>query len=125
LFGKRLFGKRLFGKRLFAKIVAGLVLIIVVLTISGAMFQKSCVRQDLQKYPARGELFEVSGRPMHLDCRGSGSPTVLLESGLLSSSVAWWLVMDDIVTDHQVCAYDRPELGGCCNQNFQPILDIP
>ncbi len=45
---------------------------------------------------------------MHLDCRGSGSPTVIFESGLdTSGSLSWSLVHDEIAKTTRACAYDR------------------
>ncbi|HEY8718158.1 hypothetical protein [Pengzhenrongella sp.] len=45
---------------------------------------------------------------MHLDCRGTGSPTVVFESGLdVNGSLAWDAVHDAIDTTTGACAYDR------------------
>jgi pimeloyl-ACP methyl ester carboxylesterase len=59
------------------------------------------------------------GRTLWLDCRGRGSPTVVLESGYHDSSDLWVLtdatapavalpVMDLVSARYRVCAYDRP-----------------
>ena len=43
-----------------------------------------------------------------LDCRGSGSPTVVLESGLDNlGSLSWALVHDSVATTSRTCAYSR------------------
>ena len=55
------------------------------------------------------------GRMMHVECQGSGSPTVLLISGNDAASDLWHAadqkgptVYDDIQKTTRVCAYDRP-----------------
>ena len=32
-------------------------------------------------YPPQGERYDIGERSLYLDCRGSGSPTVVLEAG--------------------------------------------
>jgi pimeloyl-ACP methyl ester carboxylesterase len=57
-------------------------------------------------------LVEVDGRARAIDCRGSGSPTVVLESGLGVYSGTWVGVMDALAdAPFRVCRYDRPGLG--------------
>ena len=36
---------------------------------------------DARAYPAPGQLVDVGGHRLHLQCTGSGSPTVVLEPG--------------------------------------------
>jgi pimeloyl-ACP methyl ester carboxylesterase len=59
-------------------------------------------------HPPRGLMVDVGGRKMHIDCRGSGSPTVLLEAGLdINGAAAWTTVHDELARTTRVCAYDR------------------
>lgn len=48
---------------------------------------------------------------MHLDCTGRGSPTVILESGLADTWLAWYKVQPDISRFTRVCSYDRAGMG--------------
>jgi pimeloyl-ACP methyl ester carboxylesterase len=63
------------------------------------------------RYEARGRTVEVGGRAIYLDCRGSGSPTVILEAGFGASAGSWAWLFDDIAGTTRVCAWDRPGLG--------------
>jgi pimeloyl-ACP methyl ester carboxylesterase len=57
-----------------------------------------------------------SGRRLYLECRGSGSPTVILESGFRNDADIWQVTQPDgqepvfpgIAKFTRVCAYDRP-----------------
>jgi pimeloyl-ACP methyl ester carboxylesterase len=62
-------------------------------------------------YVARGRTVEVDGRAVYLDCRGSGSPTVILEAGFGAGAGSWAWLLDDTAETTRVCAWDRPGLG--------------
>jgi pimeloyl-ACP methyl ester carboxylesterase len=61
-------------------------------------------------------LINISGdRKMYLECRGTGSPTVVLVAGLKGSAEDWHIayksapaVLLEIAKFTRVCAYDRP-----------------
>lgn len=50
-------------------------------------------------------------RNLNFRCRGSGAPTVLLESGYAASSLAWFKVKALLASKYRVCAYDRAGYG--------------
>jgi pimeloyl-ACP methyl ester carboxylesterase len=54
-----------------------------------------------------GRLVDVGGHRLHVVCRGSGSPLVLLESGIAASSVSWALIQPQLAELTTACAYDR------------------
>jgi pimeloyl-ACP methyl ester carboxylesterase len=54
-----------------------------------------------------GKLVDIGGQRLHVDCTGSGSPTVLLESGTGDFSVIWALVQAGVAAFTRVCSYDR------------------
>lgn len=56
---------------------------------------------------APGTLLEIGGQRLHLNCTGSGAPTVLLESGTGDVSVIWSLVQPGVSAFTRVCSYDR------------------
>ena len=62
-------------------------------------------------YDARGRTVDVDGRAVYLDCRGTGSPTVILEAGIAGSAGLWGGLFDDAAEMSRACAWDRPGLG--------------
>lgn len=63
-------------------------------------------------YVALGRLVDIGGgRSIYLDCRGTGSPTVILEQGLGGGADGWGSVLDGIAGMTRVCAWDRPGIG--------------
>ena len=63
-------------------------------------------------YGAPGERFEIAdGHSLYLDCRGSGSPTLVLEAGMGSDSATWSPVHEELAAISRACAYDRTGRG--------------
>lgn len=59
-----------------------------------------------------GRLVTLSdGRHLNIRCSGSGSPTVLLESGWGGNSGAWYKVRPAVAWLTRVCSYDRAGYG--------------
>jgi pimeloyl-ACP methyl ester carboxylesterase len=61
--------------------------------------------------PMPGVAYDVGGHRLHLNCTGSGGPTVVLENGLGETSPLWSRVTATVGRDTRVCAYDRAGQG--------------
>jgi pimeloyl-ACP methyl ester carboxylesterase len=89
-----------------------LVAVVVVLVAVGTSYQMSQSVADAQRFPPPGRLVEIApGRRLHLDCRGSGTPTVILEAGIAASSLSWSRVQPKVAEFTRVCSYDRAGLA--------------
>jgi pimeloyl-ACP methyl ester carboxylesterase len=60
--------------------------------------------------PDGAALISIGDRSLAMECRGEGSPTVLLEAGRFPS-VAWTNVLADVASFTRVCRYDRATTG--------------
>ena len=90
------------------RIVLGLVAISALVVVSGIGYEQWSRWSAAREYPPPGELIDVDGRNIHLNCTGSGSPTVILEHGASNyGSVSWVLVQPEIAKANRVCSYDR------------------
>ena len=54
-----------------------------------------------------GKMIDLDGRRLHLNCTGSGTPTVLIETGLGSFSTEWAAVQARMQQFTRICSYDR------------------
>jgi pimeloyl-ACP methyl ester carboxylesterase len=61
--------------------------------------------------PPAPQLHDVGDARLHIDCRGRGAPTIVLEAGATGFAETWGWVQRDLARDHRVCAYDRAGLG--------------
>src|SRR5215204_1919432 len=62
-------------------------------------------------YIPQGKRFDIGDHSLYLDCRGRGSPMVILEAGSGGDSSTWAAVQDEIAATTRTCAYDRGGRG--------------
>ena len=57
-------------------------------------------------------MIDVGGHSLHINCVGTGSPTVVIDAGWGDSSGAWssW-VQPGVAGTTRVCTYDRAGMG--------------
>jgi pimeloyl-ACP methyl ester carboxylesterase len=87
--------------------VMGAVLVLATAASAGAVSADVAELRTAQSYPAPGRIISVGDHRLHLDCRGSGSPTVVLFSGLGEVSASWAHITDRLAPTTRTCAYDR------------------
>ena len=83
------------------------VFVFLALASVGAVAQTITTQRNGDAFPAPGVTYSVGDHRLHLDCRGQGSPTVVLFSGLGEISTSWTKITNELGTDTRVCAYDR------------------
>jgi pimeloyl-ACP methyl ester carboxylesterase len=66
---------------------------------------------DRDRFAMPGRLVDVGGHKLHIQCTGTGTPTVVLEPGLgePSTSMAW--IAPKVAATTRVCVYDRAGRG--------------
>jgi pimeloyl-ACP methyl ester carboxylesterase len=62
-------------------------------------------------YASPGQMVSVDGSRLNLYCAGSGSPTVVFDSGFLDWAPAWSTVQPQIAKWTRACSYDRAGVG--------------
>jgi pimeloyl-ACP methyl ester carboxylesterase len=56
-------------------------------------------------------MVDVGGYRLHLNCQGSGSPTVVIDAGWGDWSAMWSWVQPEVAKTTRVCTYDRAGMG--------------
>ena len=101
--------------------------VLVTLLAVGILYQRIGVRRHRRQFTPPGQLIDVGGHRLHVVCHGSGSPLVLLESGIAASSLSWAVVQPEIARFTRACAYDRAGLAWSdtpsCSRNFEQIVN--
>jgi pimeloyl-ACP methyl ester carboxylesterase len=77
----------------------------------GGSYQTAREFFDRRTHSAPGQLVDVGGHRLHLHCIGSGTPTVILESGLGESAAYWGWISTAVARETTVCGYDRAGRG--------------
>jgi pimeloyl-ACP methyl ester carboxylesterase len=88
-----------------------LITIITALLFAGFLYENISETRERRFHPMPGELVDVGGYKMHIDCIGQGSPTVILDAGLGDSFISWSKVQPRIAKFARACSYDRAGIG--------------
>jgi pimeloyl-ACP methyl ester carboxylesterase len=75
--------------------------------LGGSFARPALAHSAVDEPPAPGTYIWVGDHRLHLVCRGSGSPTVVFDSGLGGSSLDWTLVQPAVASFTRACSYDR------------------
>jgi pimeloyl-ACP methyl ester carboxylesterase len=94
------------GRWLLYPIVA-----VLVLSSIGGGLQTVMSTIDQAALPMSGQLVDIGGRKLHIECTGIGSPTVVFESGLAEGSAYWGRIAPAVAPTSRVCIYDRAGRG--------------
>ncbi len=93
--------------------------VIAAIAIGAVGAQYETVTRAREQQPAPGTLYDVGGRRLHLDCAGTGSPTVVFQNGLGEVSVSWTRIIQQVSRTTRVCVYDR------AGQGWSDDIDAP
>ncbi len=83
--------------------------VLVVVSVAGAYETVSRSTEDT--VAMRGRLVDVGPYRLHLQCSGSGAPTVILEPGGGASAATLGRITPAVARDTRVCVYDRAGRG--------------
>lgn len=81
------------------------------LASAGGFTETVALHHDAVSMAMPGRSYDVGGHRLHLHCTGTGSPTVVLESGLGEMSSNWARIAPAVAPTTRVCAYDRAGQG--------------
>src|SRR5438309_355903 len=92
--------------------LVGVLGLLVVLGLTGAIYESVAEAADMRAYPPPGRMIDVGGYRLHINCVGTGSPTVVIDAGWGDSSGAWSSWVQPVVAGTtRVCTYDRAGMG--------------
>jgi len=94
------------------------------LLVAGYVFERWSVQSELETLKVKGKLIKVDGASMHIQCLGSGNPTVILESGLGSDMSSWDNIIGPVSKITRVCRYDRSGYGLSEGYPSQATIEI-
>jgi pimeloyl-ACP methyl ester carboxylesterase len=94
--------------RWLKRIGIGILALLVAAVLSGFAYEMWARHRVAAAFAPPGKLVEIGGRRIHLDCRGTGAPVVVFESGLdMYGSLSWSAVQDPVAQTTRACSYDR------------------
>lgn len=106
-------GRRI--KRWLGRVFLGVLILIAAVAIAGLCYQAIGNSADARRFPQQGKSVSLGpsfqNLSLNLDCRGQGSPTVILDSGLGVPAIGWNPVQTEVAKFTRVCSYDRAGYG--------------
>jgi pimeloyl-ACP methyl ester carboxylesterase len=92
-----------------------LILQIVAIILAAVMLARAFNLILLMRWYAKpkspGEVIYLNDKRVYYTSKGKGSPTVVFESGLGSSSAEWWAIQEELSASSHVLTYDRAGYG--------------
>ncbi|MBE0703737.1 MAG: alpha/beta fold hydrolase [Afipia sp.] len=79
--------------------------------LAGTIYESVSEAADIQAYPPPGQMVDVGGYRLHINCMGTGSPTVIIDAGLGAWSLEWSWVQPEVAKTTRFCTYDRAGMG--------------
>src|SRR4030095_13058884 len=69
---------------------------LLVLMLVGYIYEPIAEAADAKAYPPPGQMVDMGGYSLHINCTGEGSPTVVVESGWGDMSATWGWVQPEV-----------------------------
>jgi pimeloyl-ACP methyl ester carboxylesterase len=85
--------------------------LIIGLMVLGAIYESRAEAADAKTYPPPGQQVDVGGYRLHINCTGSGGPTVVIDAGQGDWSTSWGVVQQEVAKTTRICTYDRAGMG--------------
>ncbi len=98
-------------RRLSLRAMLSLALVATIVILGIAFMPRRVSRRAEQAWLlVTGRLIDAGGHRLHVECRGTGTPTVVMDSGLNMTMETWGSVPSEAATFTRVCTYDRAGL---------------
>ena len=81
------------------------------LALVGYIYESLAEAADAKTYPPPGQLVDIGDHRLHINCTGTGSPTVVIDAGQGDWSTSWGSVQQEVAKTTRTCTYDRAGLG--------------
>ena len=93
------------------RVLLWFVIVVVFLLSAGYLYQRRTTVADFEQYPAPGQLVDVGGYSLHINCTGQGSLAVIVDAGNGDFSLSWQGIQPDVAKFTRICTYDRAGYG--------------
>jgi pimeloyl-ACP methyl ester carboxylesterase len=98
-------------RRIAERTVLSLIAITAVLLAGSSAFNAIELKLAWTTHPPPGAIYIVNGARMHINCMGTGEPTIILDTGFGNNATVWQKIQPELAKTTRVCAYDRTGSG--------------
>lgn len=97
--------------RRFWKALSAIPILTLAMLTGGMSYEAIGRVSDARRFPVRGQMVDIGGYRLNINCTGVGTPTVILDSGLGEPALSWIGVQSGVERFTRVCSYDRAGYG--------------
>jgi pimeloyl-ACP methyl ester carboxylesterase len=83
----------------------------ILVVVWGVAYVRVAEWMDRRRFPQVGQSVRIGERALNLYCSGSGTPTVIFESGFGQPGYTWQAVQPKVAESNRACWYDRAGNG--------------
>jgi pimeloyl-ACP methyl ester carboxylesterase len=123
-------------RRNVPRVLASGVLMLVLASAAWLAAQRMAVAAPPAGQSDFAGLVDIGGRRLYLECRRTGSPTVILEAGYRSPATVWsddlvqperprTMVLGGVAAATRVCLYERPGTAAVLDERLHPSRSDP
>ena len=98
-------------RKITERIVLCVILLVTAAIAGSSSFNAIALHHFWASHPPAGQFVQVNGHKMHINCTGSGSPTIILDAQLGNDSTTWGEIQSVLSKTTRVCSYDRAGFG--------------
>jgi len=98
-------------RRIAERVVLSLLAMAAALLAGSSAYNAFELKLTWTTHPPPGALYAVNGARMHIDCMGTGEPTIILDDGFGNNATVWQEVQPELAKTTRVCSYDRAGSG--------------
>jgi pimeloyl-ACP methyl ester carboxylesterase len=99
------------GWKVAQRILLSVTVLVTAAVAGSSLYNAIALHHFWTLHPHPGVIVDAGGYKMHIDCTGSGSPAIILETGLGNDSLIWGGVQPELSKTTRVCSYDRAGFG--------------
>ena len=91
--------------------IRGLAIIFILAVIAGVIYERLGKQRDQQRLSRIGQAVDIGGRSLNIYCSGSGSPSVILDSGGSAPGYSNMPLQKLFANQTRTCWFDKAGLG--------------
>src|SRR5260370_41690878 len=90
--------------------IRGFAIILILGMLAGVIYERVGKQRDQERLPRMGQAVDIGGRSLNIYCSGSGSPSVILDSGGSAPGYSNKPIQKLISNEAPTCWFDRSGL---------------
>ena len=93
------------------RVIGRFAILLILGAFAGAVYERTGKQRDRERLPRIGQAVDIGGRSLNIHCSGSGSPSVVLDTGGSAPGYSNVPLQKLVSRETRTCWFDRAGLG--------------